>query len=434
MHKLRTSIATLLFAALSISGFSQVTSASPPGRMGLPVPTGPFGVGRVSYALTDTGRSEPLSETPGAHRRMMVYVWYPTDRRSVAGKDTAPYLPGFDEVLPRLTAGDVKGMFRPSVFRGIDLLPQTDVVEDAPIASGKEPFPLLLFSHGWGNPTFLYTAELEDVVSHGYIVLAIDHPYDTTYTRFPDGDVVHFAQSRFDTETKKPHGFVDYAVERVRIMGEDNRFALTEILRYDSAPDLHAPFYHRIDVGKIGALGHSIGGLAAARTCQIDARVRACVDQDSDDDRGSPFVVTPLDQTENQPFLLFVVASADQWSPATVNPSDASLAEQKLTREAYMALLKRNQETETKQLAGIPGGSFRVMLFGLPGFIHRSFTDQTLLDFSTDKQSDNMHNFAVAQAYTLAFFDKTLKKKRHTILDSTTPIDPRAKVDRFSAH
>jgi hypothetical protein len=90
------------------------------------------------------------------------------------------------------------------------------------------------------------------------------------------------------------------------------------------------------------------------------------MDQDSDDSRGSPFIVTPLDQTEKQPFLLFVVSSADLWSPATVNPSDADLAAQKMTRRDYMAFIKNHQTNETDQLAGIPGGSYRVMLFNLP--------------------------------------------------------------------
>jgi hypothetical protein len=105
-----------------------------------------------------------------------------------------------------------------------------------------------------------------------------------------------------------------------------------------------------------------------------------------------------------------------------------------MTRADYMVLLKEHQTNETNQFAGIPGGSNRVMLFGLPGFIHRSFTDQTLLDFSGDKQGNNVHNFQVAQAYLLAFFDKYLKGDDNTVLDSQTPIDPRAKVVQFPMH
>ena len=429
-----TFITAAIFVGAWMSAYPQAGAQQVTGRMSLPAPTGTYGVGRVSYTLTDESRPESLSTTPGARRKIMVFVWYPTDRKTTEGMKAVPYLPDFDKVLPKLSPSDISGMFRPSTFRGIDLLPQTNVVENAPIAPGKQQFPLLLFSHGWGNPTFLYTAELGDIVSHGYIVVAVDHPYDTAYTRFPDGDVILFAQDRFDEETKKPDGLSNYAKERVEVMGDDNKFALTEILKYANTPSLNAPFYKRVNEHAIGAFGHSIGGLAAARTCQIDTRVSACMDQDSNDYRGSPFVVTPLDQTEKQPFLLFVVSSADLWSPATVNPSDADLAAQKMTRPEYTALIKKNQTNETDQLAGITGGSYRVMLFNLPGFIHRSFTDQTLLDFTGDREGNNFHNFQVAQAYILAFFDKYLKGDHNAVLDSQTPIDPRAKVEQFPPH
>lgn len=69
-----------------------------------------------------------------------------------------------------------------------------------------------------------------------------------------------------------------------------------------------------------------------------------------------------------------------------------------------------------------------------PALHPRSFTDQPLLDFSTGKQSNNLHHFEVAQAYVLAFFDKYLLANDRTIPDSNTPIDPRAKVDRFPKH
>ena len=57
------------------------------------------------------------------------------------------------------------------------------------------------------------------------------------------------------------------------------------------------------------------------------------------------------------------------------------------------------------------------MLFDLPGFIHRSFTDQTLLASKLDHQQ-SLHNFHVAQVYTLAFFDKYLKGDTATVLDT----------------
>jgi hypothetical protein len=37
----------------------------------------------------------------------------------------------------------------------------------------------------------------ESQTSHGYVVAAVDHPYDTTVTLFADGHVAKFAQDRF---------------------------------------------------------------------------------------------------------------------------------------------------------------------------------------------------------------------------------------------
>ncbi|PWT83086.1 MAG: hypothetical protein C5B58_07080 [Acidobacteria bacterium] len=273
----------------------------------LPRPTGSYGVGRVSYSLIDRSRPEPLAQTAGAIREVIVEIWYPAETRPLKRSDTAPYLPGFEAAKPKMIQDDIKDLFSPATYSGS--LPETHTVENAPIARGNRKFPLLVFSHGWGNPTFLYTAELEDIASHGYIVAAVDHPYDTAFTQFPDGRIALFAQKEFDTASKQPNGYISYARQRVEVMAEDNRFALTELLRYATIKTLHAPFFQRVDEMHIGAFGHSIGGLASARTCQIDNRVKACMDQDSADDRGSPFIATDLKQTEQQPFLLFVAFS-----------------------------------------------------------------------------------------------------------------------------
>jgi len=216
-------------------------------------------------------------------------------------------------------------------------------------------------------------------------------------------------------------------------MAQDNRYALTQLLNNAYTRALHAPFYGRIDVGKIAAFGHSIGGLTAARTCQIDSRVKACMDQDSTDYRGSAFAISDLEHTETQPFFLYVVSSADVWSSKALNPSDKELAQEKLSRAEFESIMKEQQQNQTKQLAGITGGSYRLMLFDLPGYIHRSFTDQTLLASKLDHEQ-SLHNFHVAEIYTLAFFNKYLKKDTKTVLDNAETVDVRAKLETFPPH
>ena len=400
------------------------------GRPTLPPPTGEFTVGRMSLDLVDTTREEPFAQTAGAKRRIVVHVWYPVDRSAVIGHTPAPYLPGFEQVKSKLSDGDIKGLFRPAIYTGPMSLPITEVFEGVPFTSKGEKFPLILFSHGWGNPNFLYTAELQDIVSHGYVVVAVDHPYDTTYTQFSDGTVALFAQQAFNDATKKPNGFNDYARQRVEIMAQDNHFALTEILKLSSSKAGHAPFFNRIDEQKIAAIGHSIGGLAAARTCQIDLRVRACMDQDSVDYRGSAFAVSDLNTTEDQPFFLFVVASADIWSSKMVNPTNQDLAAQKLTRVAYGNLIRGEEANQDRQLDAVKGGAYRLMLFNIPDFTHRSFTDQTLLATSISHENA-LHNFNVIQSYTLAFLGKYLNNTTSLILDSDKQVDERAVLETF---
>ena len=83
-----------------------------------------------------------------------------------------------------------------------------------------------------------------------------------------------------------------------------------------------------------------------------------------------------------------------------------------------------------KQLDSIPRGAYRVTLYDLPGFVHRTFSDLTLLGASPDREQ-SLHNFRVAETFTLAFFDKYLKGDQHTVLDTGQVPDPRAKVEKF---
>jgi hypothetical protein len=73
------------------------------------------------------------------------------------------------------------------------------------------------------------------------------------------------------------------------------------------------------------------------------------------------------------------------------------------------------------------------MLFDLPGFIHRSFADQTLLATKLDRDL-SFRNFHVAQTHSLAFFNKYLKGDTRTLLDTGETVDSLAKLEEFPRH
>ena len=67
---------------------------------------------------------------------------------------------------------------------------QTHAVANAMPSAAPALFPVLVFSPGGGALPALYTSLCEDLASHGYLIAAIDHPYDDIAVRLANGRVV----------------------------------------------------------------------------------------------------------------------------------------------------------------------------------------------------------------------------------------------------
>src|SRR6185437_8653810 len=119
------------------------------------------------------------------------------------------------------------------------------------------------------------------------------------------------------------------------------------------------PFAHRLDLGRVGAHGHSLGGVAAASACRVDARIRACANEDADDD-GRPFDGGVAAPAIKQPFLFFASGHSIYVSPRTPAPTAAALAGMKLTRPQYDSIVTLFQSNQDHALSAMPGGSIRV--------------------------------------------------------------------------
>ena len=64
-------------------------------------------------------------------------------------------------------------------------------VENAAVAPARPKYPIVIFSSGIGALAFQYTTLVEDLASHGYIVVGADRPYSTSVVVMPDGRVIH---------------------------------------------------------------------------------------------------------------------------------------------------------------------------------------------------------------------------------------------------
>lgn len=251
----------------------------------LPAPTGPNQIGTLEMQLVDHRRTDPWAEDHGP-RELMINIWYPARHR--AGAPASPYL------TPRIaswfnqTMGEL-GIAKDAVdFVGAVSHAQTR----APVADHR-PRPVVIYSPGGGLPRAIGTTLVEDLVSHGFIVVTVDSTYQAP-VEFPDG-------------LRMPAHGVDMKQalsERVR----DLRFVIDELGRIHGGADpdvqgrdLPAGLAAQIDPDRIGVFGHSIGGFAAAETIRIDHRARAAANLDGS--MGSTYRDVPQ-TTTTTPFLL----------------------------------------------------------------------------------------------------------------------------------
>jgi predicted dienelactone hydrolase len=413
------------FSFLCISVFVRAAEVQ------LPPPTGPYAVGRTAFHWIDSSRTEPFEPGLSTRREIMVYVWYPAARSSAV--QDAPYFPHID-VLRRVIGDSLlNDEFGPALGAVLSGRVRSYALQDATLSRARPDFPVLVFSHGFGEASLTYAAQLSDLASQGFVVFGIEHPHDAFAVWFPDGRVVPFAAAQWDSARARPNGAVAYQLAQAQVRAMDIRFALDQIVRLARAPVGKNLFAQRLDLTRIGAFGHSLGGVAAASACRLDARVRACANEDADDD-GRPFAGGLAAHPIKQPFLFFATGHSIYVSPRTPPPTADVLASNKLTRAQYDSIVNLYQRNQDEALASMPGGSTRVMAEA-GGFTHRTFIDLRLLQAATDSAANEQrHYMDLIRRYILAFFDRTLRGQADTPLDQATPLDSIITVRYFDGH
>jgi dienelactone hydrolase len=262
----------------------------------LPVPTGPFSVGRVVEDWTDSTSTDPLAPKPSS-RELLVWIWYPAagDR----GAALADYVPA-----------DLRGpgvARTPLLFRLLTRDPskvRSNSEPNAPLAPSPRTYPVLVMRGGASAPVVNYSTLAEDLASHGYVVVAFDAPYRTSVVAFPDGRAV----ARLPANNPElAFGSPDSARLINGLLGawtSDIGFVLDRLHRLNMA-DAGGRFAGRLTLTRVGIFGHSLGGVEAAQFCAQDARCGAGVDID-----GAPVGVVQRD-TIRRPFMFLLSDHGD---------------------------------------------------------------------------------------------------------------------------
>ncbi|WP_051823283.1 acetylhydrolase [Streptomyces sp. NRRL S-1448] len=283
----RTVAATAaLGAALLLTGGCGTARTRPGGRHAghrrdvvprLPAPTGPYRLGVTTLYLVDPSRHDPWDHRL-TRRELMITVRYPA--RTVAGHPVAPQMtPGAAQVFAGLDP-----RFHPGLpTSGVDwTATRTHAHTDAPAQPVRRP--VLLHTPGGGDPRTLGTGLAEELASHGWVVVSIDHPGDAGEVEFPVTTPQRPAPVRTTVFRGDPRTDPDLFRTMIDTRLADTRFVRTQLAELAAGrnPDaagrpLPDGLGHALDVRRMGIYGHSAGGTTAAQALHDDRCLRAAI-------------------------------------------------------------------------------------------------------------------------------------------------------------
>ncbi|MFK8058945.1 MAG: alpha/beta hydrolase family protein [Polaribacter sp.] len=258
----------------------------------LPKTTGNYKIGS-KYIHLKTDRDETITENPDDKRELMIKVWYPA---TIENEEKEPYLNNGDRFSFAAKYGLPK-----SVFNYLNYV-ETNTYKAPKIANKK--FPILIFSHGSYSKASGYYAIIEEIVSQGYIVLNINHTYESTGTLFPDGSIKLYNQE-YDKKYVSTPKMAELAWNVTQNYNnaktdEEKLVASKEVLKNYIAAEITRNWSkdfvsvldaletwnndsflaNHLNLKKIGVFGHSQGGSSAGQATLDDDRISAGINID----------------------------------------------------------------------------------------------------------------------------------------------------------
>jgi dienelactone hydrolase len=177
--------------------------------------TGDHGIATAKYTWVDNGRVDQFSQS-GENRKLTVEFWYPEN--------------------------------------------------------ADETYPLVVFSHGAFGFSGGNYSTFAELASNGYVVASIGHTYHAFYTMDTNGKLT-IVDTDFLGKAAEINGIADTAHEEeifnitkewMKLRMDDENFVIDTILA-QCGSDNNDALFSLIDTGKIGLMGHSLGGASSAQ-------------------------------------------------------------------------------------------------------------------------------------------------------------------------
>ncbi|WP_117208258.1 alpha/beta hydrolase family protein [Allorhizocola rhizosphaerae] len=226
----------------------------------------------MSVHVVDRDRFDPFA--PGRPRELMLQLWYPANPQR--DQTFAPCMP-------------------PKAAESFGLQPEcmTHAYQSAPVARQRDPlfgvipvpwmkrnYPVVLYSHAYSSSRGFGTVLIEELASRGYIVVAVDHPYDAGAVEFPGGRVVTYQPEEPPSLGPPDLAWLDEANKRgLPVRVADMRFVVDSLAEMNegksSVEGLPSGLAGAMNLDRIGFFGHSLGGTTVAQAMLEDNRIKA---------------------------------------------------------------------------------------------------------------------------------------------------------------
>jgi len=273
------------------------------------------------------------------------------------------------------------------------------------VAADQPSYPVLIFLHGFSGFRQHNTFQVQELVSHGYIVAAIDQPYAAASVVFPDGrQAVGLSRDQMKPLVRASYTPVETAPTRngqtfndgiVPYLAQDARFTLDQLAALNKA-DPNGILTGRLDLQRAGIFGISLGGIVGPEACRLEPRLRACLVMDA------PMPTDVVRAGLRQP-TMWITRDAETmqregWSKQEIDEHQTSM------RAVFQSL---------------PGDGYFVRVRGM---FHLNLTDYSLVApllplTGITGPIDAQRAHRIINAYSLAFFDRHLKGEPAALLD-----------------
>lgn len=233
----------------------------------VPEPTGHYRVGTQSL-LWENGIS-----TQEKYKTLNIELFYPIANQNDTKK--YPYQPkkiaALKDVLSRqskIPTFILDKLLRPTY---------THAQPNGTITSSDEKYPVIFHLPGIGSAD-LHNVYLEELASYGYVVCAIEPPYDILASVF--NDTIVALDPTLNAAIKENNRSEIYAYRNeahVRWIQYIN-LSIEGMRRLNNDPN--SMFYQKLDLERIGLIGHSHGGAVVTDYCQHHPSCTAGINMD----------------------------------------------------------------------------------------------------------------------------------------------------------